>query len=55
MRENYNFFFLLKLFFTQDPWGAWEHKFKFYAFPAEHVLLSPDLEGSDMQDVDSGS
>ncbi|CAM9311861.1 unnamed protein product [Pylaiella littoralis] len=39
----------------RDPWGAWEQKFKFYAFPAEHVLLSPDLEGSDTHDVYSGS
>ncbi|CAM9553764.1 unnamed protein product [Ectocarpus sp. 13 AM-2016] len=37
-----------------DPWGAWEQKFRFYAFPAEKVLLSPELD-SNTQDVLSGS
>ncbi|CBN74550.1 hypothetical protein Esi_0030_0042 [Ectocarpus siliculosus] len=38
----------------KDPWGSWEQKFRFYAFPAEQVLLSPELD-SDTQDVLSGS
>ncbi|CAM9944737.1 unnamed protein product [Scytosiphon promiscuus] len=37
----------------KDPWGAWEQKFRFYAFPAEHVLLSAEMEaeGSITQDA----
>ena len=33
--------------FLQDPWGPWEQKFRFYAFPAEHVLLAPAQEELD--------
>eukprot|EP00903_Cladosiphon_okamuranus_P014951 g13839.t1 len=39
----------------KDPWGAWEQKFRFYAFPAEHVLLSHDLECVDAPSYFSGS
>jgi len=25
--------------YTKDPWGIWENKFQFYAFPSETVLI----------------
>eukprot|EP00904_Undaria_pinnatifida_P013861 jgi/Undpi1/9605/HiC_scaffold_27.g12061.m1 len=31
----------------KDPWGPWEQKFRFYAFPAEYTLLAPAQEELD--------
>lgn len=38
----------------QDPWGPWEQKFRFYAFPAERVLFPPEEEDLNLQSSSLG-